>query len=42
MMKFSPYDTIVITPTLGAYIVQNSGVINIFLQLLNLGAILEQ
>ena len=36
-ISFSPYDTIVIVPTFKYQITKNSGIINTFLQLINLG-----
>ncbi|MAV64328.1 MAG: hypothetical protein CBD97_01160 [Pelagibacteraceae bacterium TMED237] len=35
-IQFNPYDTVVIKPTLGYYIRNNSGVLNTFLQIINI------
>lgn len=41
-IDFKPYDTIVIKPTTRYYLSKNAAVINVFLQLLNLGITLNQ
>ena len=40
-INFKPYDTVVIKPTLGYYVLNNASAINMFLQVLNLGVTLQ-
>ena len=40
-IKFNPYDTIMIRPTLKYYLLNNASAINMVLQILNLGATLN-